>query len=430
MNEWKNKILGELGFTYAGLSGKTIKDFGKGKPFIPYMNIFTNSKIDTTFINYVQVHPSEKQNVVKNGDLFFTTSSETIEEVGMTSVLLEEVGECYLNSFCFGFRLYNNEDLLPEFAPYLFRGNVVRKRISDLGQGSTRYNLPKTELLKKLELNLPPLTSQRQIAKILSTADAVIEKTQAAIDKYKAIKKGMLQDLFTRGIDITTGKLRPKYEEAPELYKESKLGWIPNEWDVKPLEDITDYVDYRGKTPPKSDFGIYLVTARNIKNGIIDYEISKEYIREDSYESAMSRGKVKLGDVLITTEAPMGNVAQIDKEDIALAQRVIKYRGFECKLNNDFLSKFLMSENFQRQLSAESTGSTVLGIKGSRLHKLIIVVPEFDEQVIIAERIKTVDKKIEFEQNYSLKFQKIKSGLMSDLLSGKKRVVVKEEEVA
>ena len=121
---------------------------------------------------------------------------------------------------------------------------------------------------------------------------------------------------------------------------------------------------------------------------------------------------------------------QIDKEDIALAQRVIKYRGFECKLNNDFLSKFLMSENFQRQLSAESTGSTVLGIKGSRLHKLIIVVPEFDEQVIIAERIKTVDKKIEFEQNYSLKFQKIKSGLMSDLLSGKKRVVVKEEEVA
>jgi len=75
---------------------------------------------------------------------------------------------------------------------------------------------------------------------------------------------------------------------------------IPKEWDVKPLEDITDYVDYRGKTPPKSEFGIYLVTARNIKNGIIDYEISKEYIREDSYESAMSRGKVKLGDVLIT----------------------------------------------------------------------------------------------------------------------------------
>jgi len=89
-----------------------------------------------------------------------------------------------------------------------------------------------------------------------------------------------------------------------------------------------------------------------------------------------------------------------------------------------------MSENFQRQLSAEATGSTVLGIKGSRLHKLKIVVPEIDEQVIIAERIKTTDKKIESEQNYLLKLQKIKSGLMSDLLSGKKRVTVKEEEMA
>ena len=127
MSKRKEKILGELGFTYAGLSGKTQKDFGRGKPFIPFMNIMSNGKIDPKFMGLVEVTQNERQNAVQKGDLFFTTSSETPEEVGMTSVLLEEIGECYLNSFCFGFRLYNFEDLQPEFAPYLFRGNEVRK---------------------------------------------------------------------------------------------------------------------------------------------------------------------------------------------------------------------------------------------------------------------------------------------------------------
>ena len=170
--------------------------------------------------------------------MFFTTSSETFEEVGMTSVLLEDIEECYLNSFCFGFSLYNFDDLIPEFVPYLFRGETVRRDISILGQGSTRYNLPKTELLNRLKLNLPPLPTQRKIARILSTADAVVEKTQAAIAKYKAIKQGMLHDLFTRGIDLATGTQRPAYKDASHLYKPSKLGWIPKEWEDLTFKDM------------------------------------------------------------------------------------------------------------------------------------------------------------------------------------------------
>lgn len=195
MSKWNEKILGELGYTYAGLSGKTKNDFGKGKPFIPFMNIMTNGIIDTKFLNYVEVLPNEKQNVVKKGDLFFTTSSETPEEVGMTSVLLEDIGECYLNSFCFGFRLYNFDDLLPEFAPYLFHASEVRKQIINLGQGYTRFNLPKTELLKRLKLKLPSLPEQKKISRILSIMNAAIEKNEEAIKKYKAIKQGILQDL-------------------------------------------------------------------------------------------------------------------------------------------------------------------------------------------------------------------------------------------
>lgn len=284
-----------------------------------------------------------------------------------------------------------------------------------------------SKIVSELKLLPPSLSEQCQIASILSTCDTVIEKTQSAIAKYKAIKQGMLHDLFTRGIDASTGKLRPRYKDAPALYKESKLGWIPHEWKTKQLDEITDYVDYRGKTPPKSEFGIYLVTARNIREGFIDYEISKEYIKEDAYESAMSRGKVKIGDVLITTEAPMGNVAQIDKENIALAQRVIKYRGYYSELKNDFLAQFLMSDNFQRQLMAEATGSTVLGIKGSRLHKLRIIIPKVKEQEIICKRIESINNKLQAEQNYIHKLKYIKAGLMSDLLSGKKIVPAPKE---
>ncbi len=272
------------------------------------------------------------------------------------------------------------------------------------------------------------LAEQRKIARILSTVDAVIEKTEAAIAKYKAIKSGMMRDLFTRGIDIKTGKLRPSYEDAPELYKQSELGWVPNEWEVDTLENSTDYVDYRGKTPPKSEFGIFLITARNIKEGFIDYDNSKEYIPEYAYEAAMARGKAEIGDVVITTEAPMGNVAQIDRGHLALAQRVIKYRGKSNKLINDFLAIFLMSDGFQRRLIAESTGSTVLGIKGSRLHKLFIALPEKNEQIAISRMITTQDALLTSENKNLHKHQQLKSGLMSDLLTGKVRVKYNDEE--
>ncbi|HRE24415.1 MAG TPA: restriction endonuclease subunit S, partial [Bacteroidia bacterium] len=94
------------------------------------------------------------------------------------------------------------------------------------------------KIISNIEVNIPCKNQQNRIATILSTCDSIIEKTQAAIAKYKAIKQGMLQDLFTRGIDPNTNKLRPRYEDAPELYKESKLGWIPREWEVEKIGKI------------------------------------------------------------------------------------------------------------------------------------------------------------------------------------------------
>ncbi|WP_418517251.1 restriction endonuclease subunit S [Escherichia coli] len=194
--EWEYTIFGNLGDTYTGLTGKTKEDFGAGKPYIPYINIFKNSRIDIQNLEYVQVNDDERQSVVKYGDIFFTTSSETPEEVGMSSVLLEEVSEVFLNSFCFGFRLNNFETLIPKYARYLFRSEHVRRQISTLGQGVTRYNLSKRQLIK-LELKLPCVEEQQKIAAVLSAADAEISTLEKKLTCLRDEKKALMQQLLT-----------------------------------------------------------------------------------------------------------------------------------------------------------------------------------------------------------------------------------------
>ncbi|HDS1197460.1 TPA: restriction endonuclease subunit S [Shewanella algae] len=202
--EWEATTLGELGSTYSGLTGKTKDDFGKGKPYIPYINIFRNSRIDLDAVEKVDIASDEKQASVRYGDIFFTTSSEVPEEVGMSSVLLDHVEELYLNSFCFGFRLNSFEALQPEYARYLFRSEQVRRAISVMGQGATRYNLSKKQLMK-LELILPPIAEQQKIAAVLSTADQEISALQQQLDHLKQEKKALMQQLLT-------GKRRVKIE--------------------------------------------------------------------------------------------------------------------------------------------------------------------------------------------------------------------------
>jgi type I restriction enzyme S subunit len=287
--------------------------------------------------------------------------------------------------------------------------------------GSAGQQRVQSLFFSRYPINIPPSDEARKIAEVLTTIDNTIEKTEQLIEKLKNIKKGLMHDLFTRGVD-ENGQLRPSYEEAPHLYKESKLGWIPKEWEVDKLSDITTYVDYRGKTPEKSDTGLFLITAKNIKMGRIDYELSKEYIPAHTYKNVMSRGEVQIGDIVITTEAPCGNVAQIDIEGLALAQRVIKYRG-KSSIQNTFLKYSLMSEYFQMQLFKEATGSTVLGIKGSRLHKQKILRPKcIEEQNKIICIFEIYDKKIKKQHFQLSKLKKIKQGLMEDLLTGKVRV--------
>jgi len=391
--------LGDLGYTYPGLSGKTKDDFGSGKPYIPYMNIFSNSKIKKSFLEFVDIKTTDRQNKVQKGDLFFTTSSETVEEVGMTSVLLDDIGEAYLNSFCFGFRLHNFETLLPEFAAYLFRSEEVRKKISLFGQGSTRYNLPKTQMFSKLYLNIPDKTKQIEIAKILTAFDIVIEQTQTTISKYKAIKQGLLHDLFTRGLN-TNGKLRTTFKQAPELYIETELGIIPKEWEVKRLEEISSMKSGEGITSEYiSETGDYSVFGGNGLRGF-----TTTFTHQGDY-------------VLIGRQGALcGNITRVSDKFFASEHAVV------VTSNKDIDVDWLAQKLDYMNLNQYSEASAQPGLAVTKILRLFITKPQYNEQKEIGKRLLALDNKLEIEEILLSKYQNIKRGLMGDLLGGKKEV--------
>lgn len=194
---WKKVRLGDIGDTYNGLSGKNKDDFEYGNAqFIPYINVFSNERIDTNNLGCVQIEPNEQQNAVKYGDIFFTVSSETPDEVGMASVLLEYLDNTYLNSFCFGYRLNDFSTLNPFFAAYLFRTEHFRSYMSVLAQGSTRFNISKKEVMK-LKIDLPTIEEQTVIANVLTAADREIELAQQKLELLRQQKRGLMQQLLT-----------------------------------------------------------------------------------------------------------------------------------------------------------------------------------------------------------------------------------------
>jgi len=195
--KWEEKRLGDCGFCFNGLTGKSGSDFGHGKAcYITFLNVLTNVVIDSSIFEPVDICSGENQNEVRRGDIFFNTSSETPEEVGLCAVLEEDVKSVYLNSFCFGFRITDN-DVSGRFLAYWFRASAGRALMTSLAQGSTRYNLSKDAFREACVCIPPTLAEQKAIAAVLSDMDAEIAALEADRAKYESIKQGMMQELLT-----------------------------------------------------------------------------------------------------------------------------------------------------------------------------------------------------------------------------------------
>lgn len=200
---WKVYKLNNIGYTYNGLSGKNKNDFGAiGYPYITYMEVFKNYQIITCQNNYVSVNQNEKQNEVVYGDIIFTTSSETPDEVGMSAVYTGSQNNLYLNSFCFGFRQKEPKVLDSIFASYYFRG-AFREKLYKLAQGATRYNLSKKSFLKE-EVIIPGMTEQQAIGNVLLVAASSIDRLYSLKQLVKEQKKGLMQKLLTGEVRVKT----------------------------------------------------------------------------------------------------------------------------------------------------------------------------------------------------------------------------------
>jgi type I restriction enzyme, S subunit len=282
---------------------------------------------------------------------------------------------------------------------------------TDLTQLNEATGVPSvnSKALYKLKFKWFELPEQTKIAHILSTCDAVIEKTKSAIAKYKAIKQGMLHDLFTRGIDINTGKLRPKYEDVPELYKESKLGWVPGEWEILSIADISENLDGNRIPVKQSD------RDRQAKifpyygaSGIIDYV--EDYIFD---EPLILLGED--GENVISRNLPLAFKVE-GKIWVNNHAHVLK------PINGISLIEFLCEALESIDYSSIVSGSAQPKITQGHLSKILLKIPQIKEQEIISQRIVSLNIKLKTEQLYLQKLQSIKQGLMGDLLSGRRSV--------
>ena len=184
----------DLGVSYSGLSGKTAADFGSGKPFITYLNVYSNDVIDETSYQYVRMGDEEKQNVVRCGDVLFTLSSETPEEVGIGSVYLGNQ-EVYLNSFCFGIHIANTQKVFSPYLSYYISTAQFRKFIYPFAQGSTRFNLCKADF-EKAKFKLPSLENQKRIYEYLKCLSDKVAAEEAILKQYYSQKQYLLRQMF------------------------------------------------------------------------------------------------------------------------------------------------------------------------------------------------------------------------------------------
>ncbi|MFC9887305.1 restriction endonuclease subunit S [Streptomyces pilosus] len=246
----------------------------------------------------------------------------------------------------------------PRFYKHYFRSSLLISQLANITQGIRQGQAIDMEAFQNLEIPLPPLAEQRRIADFL---DAETSKLGVLDERFKKLT-GLLEE--RKAALISACFTFNAADDAPVL----------------PLRRaVKRWIDYRGATPEKTTSGIPLVTAKNIRHGRIDLDVSREFIATDAYADWMRRGLLEVDDVLLTTEAPLGQVAMVNNTHIALAQRVIVLRADQEVCSAEWLYWYLLSPQGQAELELRSTGSTALGIKADRLRGVPIPLPTLGE---------------------------------------------------
>lgn len=280
-------------------------------------------------------------------------------------------------------------DLSSDYLKSVFISPSVQQWFSLQAAGTAQKGIYLSKL-KSMYIPLPPLEEQRRIVAKLDDIMGNLERMDQA---YTELSGPMLKHFKNLVLQqAISGQLVPQLDSEPAVeqlgpaHKPEEVPFaIPEKWKWVALEDLFQFVDYRGKTPIKSASGVRLITSSNVRKGYLDHTRC-EYISIDEYQSRQSRGVSHKGDILFTTEAPLGNVALADLDVFSVGQRVITLKSKGLALNECFVW-FLLSNYFQTEILKQATGSTVQGIKAARLKKLVLPLPPIEEQKRIAARI-------------------------------------------
>ncbi len=309
-----------------------------------------------------------------------------------TSFIVE--GKYWVNNHAHVIRP-NREITMDEWVVYFLN-------FTDLSKYITGMTVPKLnqEKMRGIDLTLPPLAEQKRIVAILDEVFESIAKAKANAEQNHKNTK----ELF-------------------ESYLQSVFEKPTDDWEICNLEDYIKLIDYRGRTPVKTDSGVRLITAKNVKLGYLQLE-PQEFIAAEDYESWMTRGIPNFGDVIFTTEAPLGNIAQIDTtEKLAFAQRIIVMQPKANKLDQTFLKYLLLSNPIRRKILNKATGATVQGIKSSLLKKIEIYFPKslLEQQKIVHKLKMLSDETIRLEAIYQKKIEaleELKKSILQKAFNG------------
>ncbi|WP_205955907.1 restriction endonuclease subunit S [Pantoea stewartii] len=278
------------------------------------------------------------------------------------------------------------------------------------------------------------LKEQEEIAAILKIVDKVIEHTNCLIKKHQKVKIGMMYDLFTRGVSID-GSLRPRYEQNPELYKETDLGFLPREWIISPLRDVLMRIDSGWSPacyeipPGNGEWGVLKVSA--VTKGYYDFSESKTL---PMWLRPIPSMEVKDGDVIMTrangVAELVGKCVQVSEtqDKLMLSDKLLRLVPNE-KISKDYLCLLICSHHITKQIASVMNGSSgQRNISQSEIKNFHCVIPPLNEQERISTLLLAYNKSINREKKTLEKLIKVKYGLMDDLLTGKVSVQSKQKE--
>lgn len=395
----------------------SLADYLNGYPFKPHQL----GKEGTRVIRIEQLrdpegfydhHAGELEDrfVIDDGDLIFSWSATLMARIW-------NHGRAYLNQHLF--KVVPNAGTDRGFLLYVLNDNVDRMALTS--QGSTMRHITRKDL-GKFQVRIPDPTTQRTIARILGTVDGLIERTEALIAKQQQIKQGLLQDLFTRGVDAQ-GALRPPHSEAPELYHETALGWLPKGWRVERMDVLKEFITSgsRGWAAYYSDDGPLFIRIGNLTREHINFRWEDVQYVKPPLGGEGSRTVVQEGDLLISITADLGITAVVpqDLSEAYVNQHIALVRLNREKTNPRWVGMYLASRMGQQQFARLNDSGTKAGLNLPTIAALQIANPPKSERDHIVQLLDEEDRLIACEKRNLEKYRAIKSGLMQDLLTGR-----------